>query len=244
MTESITLLGTGTCEVRPDRMATSALIQFEDLNVVFDMGRGVTQRLAELQLKNDDIMHVVISHFHPDHVSDLVPFLQCGAWSRVDPRTQDLHLYGPKGLVNLVHGFYEILTREALIGHDHFKVHIHELEAGTFSMLNRKIEYVSLPGAQNHGVLFSLNGTRVGLSGDATEVGPLIEFMKQQDTAVIDSGHLSDQDIIRAAVESQTPRIICSHIYRELDIRFLQAGAQDRGYTGTLIAAHDLMVLQ
>jgi ribonuclease BN (tRNA processing enzyme) len=42
------------------------------------------------------IWRLALTHFHPDHISDLIPLLQAGAWSRRDLRTSDLHIYGPQ----------------------------------------------------------------------------------------------------------------------------------------------------
>lgn len=243
MTQSVTLLGTGTCEIRPDRMSTSALVDLENVSFVFDMGRGTTQRLSELARANDDICHVLISHFHPDHVSDIIPFLQCGAWSRVDPRTKDLHIYGPPGILKLINGFYDLLSKEALV-RDTYAVHVHELEPGPFFIEGQELEYISLPGSGNHGVIFTCNGKRYGLSGDATEVEPLILFLQRVDVGVIDSGHLSDDEIVRVAAQSNTPKIICSHIYRELDLPALALAAKNEGFKGELLVARDLLILE
>ena len=85
----LTLLGTGTCQLEDGRTASSALIELDDLRLVFDCGRGVAARLAELGYRQDQLPHIVISHFHADHVSDLVPLMQAGSWSRTDPRNRD-----------------------------------------------------------------------------------------------------------------------------------------------------------
>ena len=82
-------------------MASAALVELDELAVVFDFGRGVATRLAESGLKQNEIEHVVLSHFHPDHFSDLIPYLHGGLYSQIDPRTTDLHVYGPTGLEEL-----------------------------------------------------------------------------------------------------------------------------------------------
>ncbi len=91
MTNRIVLLGTGTCQLQTHRMASSVLVELDDLRLVYDLGRGIANRLAEIGMKQDDVEHVVLSHFHPDHLSDLIPYLQATSWSRIDPRAKDLH---------------------------------------------------------------------------------------------------------------------------------------------------------
>src|SRR5215472_9523073 len=99
---SLTLLGTGTCQIEHERRASSVLLELDQTYVLFDCGHGVVQRLLEAGVRHNQLQHIVLSHFHPDHVSDLVPFLQAGAWSRDDPRTTDVHIYGPVGVKKLV----------------------------------------------------------------------------------------------------------------------------------------------
>ena len=100
MANRIVLLGTGTCQLQTHRMASSVLVEIDDLRLVYDLGRGVTLRLVELGLRQDDLEHIVLSHFHPDHLSDLVAYLQAGAWSQIDPRNKDLHKFRlPRGAI-------------------------------------------------------------------------------------------------------------------------------------------------
>src|SRR5204863_6434583 len=94
----ITLLGTGTCQIEVERRASSVLLDLEGTYVLFDCGHGVVQRLLEAGVGHNQLEHIVLSHFHPDHVSDIIPFLQAGAWSQRDPRTTDIHIYGPAGV--------------------------------------------------------------------------------------------------------------------------------------------------
>ena len=105
---SITLLGTGTCQIEHERRALSVLLKLDGLLVLFDCGHGVLQRLLEAGISHDKLSHIVLSHFHADHVSDLIPLLQAGAWSRRDARSSDLHIYGPRGVHRLVDGLMNL----------------------------------------------------------------------------------------------------------------------------------------
>jgi len=64
------------------------------------------------------------------------------------------------------------------------------------------------------------------------------------DIAVIDSGHISDQQIVDLAVKSQVEKIVLSHLYRELNPQELQQSAQTGGYQGNLVRAEDLMEIE
>ena len=170
----------------------------------------------------------------------LFPTYNVVAWSRVDPRTVDLNIYGPKGLRSIVEGLYNIFG-ESQFCREHYKIHLHELEEGPLVIGEHSFDYVSLPGADNHGLRCNLGNRRFGLTGDAFEIEPLIAFAKNCDTLIMDAGHPLDEEIIEVAVRAQTPKIVCTHIYRKLDLESLNAQAKKQGYTGELVLASDLM---
>ena len=59
--DSLTLLGTGTCQVEHERRASSVLLELADTYVLFDCGHGVLQRLLEAGVQHNQ---VTISCFH------------------------------------------------------------------------------------------------------------------------------------------------------------------------------------
>src|SRR2546429_9604578 len=94
---TITLLGTGTCQIEVERRASSVLLDLEGMYVLFDCGHGIVQRLLEAGVRHKPLEQNVLSHFHPHHVSDIIPFPPAGAWSQRGPRPTDIHIYGPTG---------------------------------------------------------------------------------------------------------------------------------------------------
>ncbi len=235
------LLGTGTCQLEDGRAASSVLVELDGLRLVFDCGRGVAARLAELGYRQDQLRHIVVSHFHADHVSDLIPLLQAGSWSQTDPRGRDLHLWGPPGLRRLVEGWLELFGATSLVNPDRFAVELHELPPGPFTIDGRELEFVTLPPAGNHGLGFTVGGKRYALTGDSSFHQEEVDFLTGRELAVIDSGHLSEEEIVELAARTQVRRLVCSHLYRELDPGRLNALAAKAGYTGELIVGQDRM---
>jgi ribonuclease BN (tRNA processing enzyme) len=236
----LTLLGTGTCQIEHERRASSVLLELNGTFILFDCGHGVVQRLLEASVQHYQLQHVVVSHFHPDHVSDLIPLLHAGAWSRRNPRTTDLHIYGPPGVQHLIDGFMQLLGSRSL-QQPSYAVVVHEITEPTFTIQNYTFESVSLPPAGNHGLRFTWNGKTYALTGDSYFHDEEIVCLRNVDLAVIDSGHPSDEEIVELAAASQAKVIVCSHLYRELDAAKLQAAAVRKGYRGTLIVGRDLM---
>jgi len=240
MSTQIILLGTGTCQLQENRRASSVLVELDGLRLVYDLGRGIADRLAALGLRQDDVEHVVLSHFHPDHVSDLIPYLQAAAWSRIDARTRDLHVHGPKGLKVQMMRLLSLFGPDDL-ARDHYQVHLHEERGDRLTVAGHTFEYADLPPAGNRGLGFTVGSQRVVLTGDSHFHEQEVEFLRGADLAVIDSGHLDDEEIVELAARSGAARIVCSHVYRELDAEELTARAGKRGYAGEIVLAHDRM---
>ncbi len=226
-------------------MATSALLELGGLRLVYDFGRGVALRLTGLGLKQDDVEHVVLSHFHPDHLSDLIPYLQAAAWSQIDPRHRDLHVYGPVGLEVQLMRLLGLFGPRDLVRHEHYRVHLHEIHGDRVVLAGvdsaPQLVFGDLPPADNHGLKWTWNGRTCALTGDSFFHDQEVEFLRGTDLAVIDSGHLSDEEIVELAVRTQAGRLVCSHLYRELDAAELGAAAARRGYEGRVLVAEELM---
>lgn len=94
----LTVLGTGTVAPSPERTAPAHWVETQDARVLLDCGPGTLHRAAAFGVPWHDVTHVAISHFHPDHWTEL-PFLLFALRWGVEPRRADpLTLLGPRGL--------------------------------------------------------------------------------------------------------------------------------------------------
>ena len=102
----VTLLGTGDPVPRVDRFGPAILVEAGDHQLLFDAGRGVTQRLVQLDHSLSDIDAVFITHFHSDHLSGL-PDLWLTGWlpPPFGRRSQPMRVIGPEGLSEILAGF-------------------------------------------------------------------------------------------------------------------------------------------
>jgi len=113
----ITLLGTGTPFPSMTRFGPGILVQAGGQNLLFDCGRGVTQRLFQLKIPFGKINHVFLTHLHSDHVVGIPDLWLSGwlgaPWAR---RKVPFAITGPKGTVKLMKGLemayaWDIKTR-------------------------------------------------------------------------------------------------------------------------------------
>lgn len=95
----VTLLGTGSPVPSDTRFGPSILVEAGDQSLVFDVGRGAAQRLAQLGVSFDRIDAIFLTHLHSDHVVGL-PDLWLSGWI-IGRRTAPWELVGPAGTAAL-----------------------------------------------------------------------------------------------------------------------------------------------
>ena len=105
-TLDVTLLGTGDPVPRVDRFGPSILVEAGPYRLLFDAGRGASQRLTQLEVSLGDIDAVFITHFHSDHLSGL-PDIWLTGWlpPPFGRRDQPMRVIGPEGLSGILDGF-------------------------------------------------------------------------------------------------------------------------------------------
>jgi ribonuclease Z len=95
----VTLLGTGAPQPRIDRFGPSILIEAGEKKLLFDCGRGATQRIEQLKIPFTDIDALFLTHLHSDHVVG-IPDLWLTGWAR--GRKVPLQVWGPAGTMQMV----------------------------------------------------------------------------------------------------------------------------------------------
>ena len=104
-TLDVTLLGTGDPVPRVDRFGPSILVEAGPYRLLFDAGRGASQRMTQLEISLGDIDAVFITHFHSDHLSGL-PDVWLTGWlpPPFGRRVEPLRMIGPEGLSDILDG--------------------------------------------------------------------------------------------------------------------------------------------
>jgi ribonuclease Z len=101
----VTLLGTGSPIPRIDRFGPATLIEVGGQELLFDVGRGATQRLMQVGISLSAIDAVFITHFHSDHVNGLPDLWMTGwlpaAWN-YGGRSGLFEVWGPIGTKSML----------------------------------------------------------------------------------------------------------------------------------------------
>ncbi|MDO4280016.1 MAG: ribonuclease Z [Peptococcaceae bacterium] len=114
----VCLLGCGGMMPLPKRFLTSLLIRHDGSNVLIDCGESTQVALHMSGFSTKNIDHILITHFHGDHVGGLPGLLMTIANNH---RTEPLHIWGGQGLARIIRG----LT--VICGALPFELVIHEL---------------------------------------------------------------------------------------------------------------------
>jgi ribonuclease Z len=104
-TIKVTLLGTGRPDPAIDRFGPSTLVEAGGETLLFDVGRGASQRLWQLKIPLSRVTAVFLTHLHSDHVIGL-PDLWLTGWlpAPFGGRATPLGLRGPVGTRGLAEG--------------------------------------------------------------------------------------------------------------------------------------------
>ena len=91
----ITLLGTGSPMVDPNRAGPSTLVQTGDHTFLVDCGRGVLMRAAAAGVGAANLTALLLTHLHSDHITDLSDVITTRWVTTVGPNP--LPIIGPPG---------------------------------------------------------------------------------------------------------------------------------------------------
>ena len=99
MTFEIKILGSNSASFAFGRHHTSQLVNSNQNLFLVDCGEATQLQLLRYQIRFSRISHIFISHLHGDHYLGLMGFIFT---NHLQGRTEDLHIYGPKGLDEII----------------------------------------------------------------------------------------------------------------------------------------------
>lgn len=251
---SVTILGSGTCVPSLKRSSCSVLMRTDDNILLFDSGAGTMQRLLETGIEIFDVSFIFYSHFHPDHTSELVPFLFSNKYPDGSRRKRSLTLLAGNGFLK----FYENL--KFVYGHwielNPDLLNIIELDNTNHDMRqfdDFKVE--SLPMEHNpESIAYRITGSggkSVVYSGDTDFSDNLVILSKDADLLICESalpdelkvkGHLTPSLAGEIAKRANVRKLVLTHFYPECDQVDMEKECR-KTYSGPLVLAEDLMTI-
>jgi ribonuclease BN (tRNA processing enzyme) len=212
-----------------------------------DAGQLVQNLLFE-GIQCAEIDTIIITHIHPDHVSDLVPILFACKYADL-PREKELLCIGGPGFKS----YFEKL--KTLYGHwiepQSYRLVIKEIPEET--LLYRNLKIISKPMAHiSESVGYRIefkDGKSMAISGDTDYCQNIIDLAFEVDLLVLEcsfpdgkkvDGHLTPSLAGRIGSESHCKRLLLTHLYPVCD-QFDIVNECRQVYKGNLILGEDLM---
>ena len=248
----VTIIGSGTCVPSLTRSASSILLEIGRQKLLFDSGPGTMRRLLENGTAIHEITHLVYTHHHPDHTSELVPLLFASKYSGANQRDIPLTILSGKGFST----FFKKL--EAAYGHwiqlAPGMMNIIEMDTATADRIEFPDFTVdSIPVEHNpESLAFRISnagGRSVVVSGDTDYTANLVTLAADTDLLICESalpddrkapGHLTPSLAGKIASQSRAKKLVLTHFYPECEQ--VDIAKQCRStYSGALLLAEDLM---
>ena len=136
---NLTILGCYSATPRINTNPTSQVLEIHNHIFLIDCGEGTQVQLRKNKVKFSRIKHIFISHLHGDHYFGLVGLIST---FRLLTRESDLHIYGPKGLK-------EVITLQMKLSDSwtNYKLVFHELALKTSELIfeDDKVEVYTIP---------------------------------------------------------------------------------------------------
>ncbi|MBI3790005.1 MAG: ribonuclease Z [Gemmatimonadetes bacterium] len=245
----LTAVGTGTAAPTADAVNPGWLVDAGELRLLLDCGSGVVHRMAALGLDWRAITHVLLTHFHADHISDLATLVTAWRWGQHPARTAPAVFIGPVGTAALFERlagvFGSIVTEPG-----NFPVEVHEMPAGA---------EVALPGGVQVGsfkvphtvesMAYSIRrgGCRIVYTGDTGPDAGLATWAAGADVLIAEcslprdmrpEGHLAPDDCAALAATARPGCLVLTHRYPPLDAVDV-LGLVRSTYAGRVRLAHD-----
>jgi ribonuclease BN (tRNA processing enzyme) len=220
----LAFLGTGTCVSTTSNPSAMAISNGHEM-VLVDCGGGCyhqISRVGDAFFNHKIISSVLLTHFHPDHITGLIDLIWGEMWDPVSPRTAPLTLAGPPGLDKFIKEHLLPFLGEHSIP---FDIRTNELGHGDsyrgsfFTARAHKLSHVDA----SIGYSLEAGGTKLAVTGDTGFCDNLLTLLSKSDMAVIEWSnpnrnisaiHISDSDIMRLIQTEAMPlKVYFTHMY-------------------------------
>lgn len=233
-------------------------VEAEAFRLLLDCGSGTLHGMGRDGLPWRELTHVVISHFHADHIGDLAPVLWALRWGargeNGDPRGRPLSILGPVGLQGRMEALAAAFGDWVL--DPGFPLTVHEVEPGErWRDVAAGLELVAHPARHSPEALawrVEARGVSVGYTGDTGPLPELGSFFRGVRVLVAECAlrtpddvglHLSPGSLAQMARAAAPEVLIPVHLYPEVHPDELPDLLQKAGYTGRVEMGRDGLAL-
>ncbi len=242
----LTVLGSGTCVPSARRGAPGYYLEAGGMKVIVDCGSGTVRQLVRAGKDYRDIDAILLTHTHPDHVSDLTPLIHALVGTPGFERKRDLPVYGPDGIEE----YYDRCVASLLRKPRPFSVHVAALQ-GKFD-LGRMDILVQRTVHSDDSVAYRFEEDEkvLVITGDCDYDEGIVMLSQGADVLITDcsypdvlktSGHMTPQECGQVAKRAGVKKLVLSHIYPSPFPEEERVKEAKAAFDGEVVLAEDLM---
>ena len=235
----LTILGCNAATPRKNAQTTAQLLEIKGQMVLIDCGEGTQIQLRKLGIKFARIQHIFISHLHGDHFYGLIGLIST---FRLLGRTADLHIYGPKGIK-------EVITLQLKLAKSwtDYALHFHELEEKESRLIfdHEKFTVETLPldhRVYTNGFLFREKVGKRKINADAVAKYAVdiadMENLKQGKDIQLNNGEWIENHHLTLNPDPPKSYAFCSDTAYALDLVDLLKGVDCLYHEATFLDIH------
>ena len=244
----LTVVGSGTLLPDAERGSASFHLQVGAHSLLLDAGPGTLHGLPRAGLEWRTLDTIALSHFHPDHVSELPALL---AAFRYDEVAAPLTLVGPPGFSDWMERMASLHGSWILSPHRPLTV-VEVGEGEGWGSLDGTVALEAVPTPHTEeSVAFRVSGEgwSLGYTGDTGPSARLHDFFRGSSVLVAECAlddppeidtHLSPRSVAELAREAAPGLLLVSHVYPPLTPAGAVRAVEAR-YGGRVTAARDGM---
>lgn len=244
----LTILGSGTCILLPDRVPSGYWVDAGGLRIRLDCGPGSVAAMGRFGLPWQKVTHQIITHFHLDHLNDLPTLFFALKYGRAEKRSEPFTVVGPKGIEAMMHGFVG-LYRMRLLDQE-FPVRFEEVEPpGDLRLCAEvRLRVVKAPHTpESVAVRLDAEGQSLGYTGDTTPSDDLVRLFGGVDLLISECSfmedthgapHLLADEAANLAAACRAKHLVATHSYFDPDAERL-AERLARRYSGRITVPRD-----
>lgn len=236
----LSILGCYSATPRIIAHTTSQVLETRGHLFLIDCGEGTQVELRRHKIKFNQIKHIFISHMHGDHYFGLVGLIST---FRLLTRETDLHIYGPKGLK-------EVITLQIKLANSwtNFKLIFHELLSKSPELIyeDEKVSVHTIPldhRVYTNGFLFKEKPFERKLDIDKAEALNIdkayFRKLKQGDDVVNEQGRIIPNAEVTFEGHQPKSYAFCSDTAYKEDIIPIIKGVDVLYHESTFMDAHE-----
>jgi ribonuclease BN (tRNA processing enzyme) len=251
----LVVVGSGTAAPEPERVCSAYYLETADARLLMDCGPGAVHHLARFGLPWNRLDHLLLSHFHNDHVGDVPTLLFALKWGTAEPRVRPLHLWGPRGLHHRLDRMADAFGTH--VSDPGFPLDVHELDPGSTAQLGDGLTLYCAATPHTEGSLAfrieAQGGARIGYTGDTGPSDEVARFLAGVDLMIAECSvpddqametHLTPSRLAAMALVARPRRLMPTHVYPALARLDLPALLRDAGWDGETVLATDGLSLE